>query len=468
MEKEFVQNKISEKLVEMSRNINFRCPRGTRDILPEEMKLREIVYSKLRRVIESYGFSAVETPAFENFDVLAAKGGPEIEEQIYTFTDKGGRKLGLRFDLTVPIARLVATNPKITKPAKLYYISNMWRYEKPQTEQRRLREFYQCGVELIGSPLPIADAEVISLGIDCLIAVGLDPSQIRVFINDRLILDGFIESLGIKENRIMDTIRIIDKKEKIKEDAFVEELEKIGIDSQKIEQIIEFTNIRGDPEAVLKISYEKLPKNEKIKKGLENLKSILEYLKILEKLNYCIYDLGIARGLDYYTSTIFEAYEVDESMKKVGGSILGGGRYDNLIEMFGGKSTPATGWGLGIERLLNLLNKKGLAKIPEVEKNPVFVAPVNDSMRAEAIKIVNILRRSGLKAETDLLNKSLKKQFELINRKGNRITIIVGLDELSNGKVKCRDMKSGNEELIPLDELPDRIKSKFSEFDREK
>jgi histidyl-tRNA synthetase len=448
----------------MSKNVKFDRPKGTRDILHKEMKLRQIVYSKLREVIESYGFGAVETPAFENFDVLAAKGGPEIEKQIYTFVDKGGRKLGLRFDLTVPIARLISTTPEIPKPAKLYYISNMWRYERPQIKQRRLREFYQCGVELIGSPLPVADAEVISLGIDCLIAVGLDPSQIRVFINDRLILDGFIESLGIPEDKVMDIIRIIDKKEKIGKGAFINELKTVGVSTKEIERIVEFTNIKGDPERVLETAYEKLPKNEKIEKGLKNLKVILEYLKVLEKLDYCVYDLGIARGLDYYTSTIFEAYEVDENMKKIGGSIFGGGRYDNLIGTFAGKDIPATGWGLGIERFLNLLEKKGILSIPEIEKDLVFVAPVNDSMRLEAMKIVNKLRRSGLKAETDLLGKSLKKQFELVNKKGNRIMIIVGPNELNQNKVKCRDMANGSEELVTLDELPDKIKLKLTEL----
>lgn len=439
----------------------FKPPRGTRDLMPEKYKTWQKLFDTMQEVAERYGYQPIETPDFEYFDMLAAKGGggEEIKEQIYYFKDKSERELGLRFDMTAPIARVVASNPQLPKPIKYYYISKLWRYERPQ--RGRFREFWQFGVELIGTKEAISDAEVIAVGVDILKELGLNPETIKIFISHRKVLEGFVKSLGVPENKILDTFRIIDKKEKISREKLAEKLRKCGVPNDEVNKVFDLLELKGNPQVILKEAKETLPKNALLEEGLRNLKAIFQELDYYGMLKFCILDLGIARGLDYYTDTVFEAFEVEDT-RKVGSSIFGGGRYDDLIETYGGESTPATGWAMGIGRLTNLLAKKDL--LPDVSAAPkIFVATVSHKIREKAIEILQKLRREKIEADIDLKDRSLGDQLSHADSEEIPYVVIVGQRDLKKEQVTVKDMNTGKEEKVNLDALIPVLSEKIRE-----
>ncbi|MFH0832548.1 MAG: histidine--tRNA ligase [Candidatus Aenigmatarchaeota archaeon] len=401
----------------------FQPPKGTRDFLPDDMEKRRFVFELLREVFEKYGYGEVETPAFESLELLTCKGslGDEAVKDVYKFEDKSERRLGLRFDFTVPIARIVAAQ-KLAKPVRWYCIGKSWRYE--ETTKSRYREFSQAGIELIGSALPEADAEILQMVIDCLLSLGLTDFIVRV--NSREILDEMADNFGIKNKE--EVFRIIDKIEKKGELEVRSELKKI-LNKKQIDEVIEF--IKSNP-------------NESDMKNLKELKEIINLLD--EKYRKFVkIDFSIARGLDYYTGMIFEI-NVDGSKD----AIAAGGRYDNLIKKYGGEETPATGFGIGVERLIPILEKNNLIKADE--KNKFFVIPVSNNLRRDAIDICNMLRNKNIAAILSL-GKSISKQLDYANAKKMQYVIIIGEKELKEESVKLRDMKTGKEKNIKIQDL---------------
>lgn len=400
----------------------FQPPKGTRDFLPEDMEKRRWVAEVLMKVFEKYGYGEVETPAFESLELLTCKGslGDEAIKDIYRFEDKSNRKLGLRFDFTVPIARIVAAN-KFAKPIRWYCIGKLWRYE--EITKDRFREFSQVGIELIGSSLPEADAEVLQIVIDCLLALGLTDFIVKV--NSRRILDEMTDEYGIKNKDAV--FRIIDKLDKRSEKEVRNELKKL-LNKKQIDDLLKF----------IKMDVSKA--NVKNLTELENIINLLDekYRKFIK------IDFSVARGLDYYTGLIFEIYADSKD------AIAAGGRYDNLIKKYGGEQTPATGFGIGIERLISLLEKKNLIKLGKINK--FFVVPVSENLRKDAIEICNTLRSKNIVAELSL-GKSLTKQLDYANTKNIPYVIIIGEKELKEDSVKLRDMKSGKEKDIKVQNL---------------
>jgi histidyl-tRNA synthetase len=397
----------------------WQTPKGTRDFLPEETEKRNEIYSKIRSVFKRYGYGEVTTPAFEDFELLAKKSGKEIKEEIYYFKDKGGRALGLRFDPTVPICRIVATNPSIPKPIKLSYITNMWRYDQPGAG--RWREFWQAGVEVIGSPKPEADAEILALTSDILKEIGVKNFYIKV--SSRKVIEKLAKEAEIPDSKKADAFRAIDKLQKIGESGVLKEFKRYRI-----------------PEKAAK----KLLKLIKTSKNTGELADIIRYAKKMGVKKIDI-DLSIVRGIDYYTGFVFETFV--KGYEKLG-SVCSGGRYDTLIKIYGGQDLPATGFGMGIDRLMEILGEK-----KDYSYAKVYVAAVKEDVRKNVLDIVKELRKKGVSTDFDLVGRNLRKQLDYANSKNIPYVLIVGPKEVKEKKYTLRNMKTGKEEKKKLADL---------------
>ena len=415
---------------------NYRRVKGTRDLLPTDFSKYKYVCDAFSSVAELYGYERVETPAFEYLELLEAKN-PSIKDQIYWFVDKGGRKIGLRFDLTVPVARIVAQNPQLPKPIRYYYFSRMWRYEEPQ--KLRYREFWQFGVELIGTPLIEGDAEVISLAAKCFEKVGL--GEIGIYINDRILMENILKEIGIKANAL-EVFRIIDKIRKAGREELTLELKALKLKDEQIRKIFELVEESGEFSRTSSYILENF-KGRQIKartKALEELFDLLDSYGVGKYLNF---DLSIVRGLDYYTSLVFEIYETKNS-RKIGSSLCGGGRYDELIGIYAKEKIPATGFAMGIDRIIEALQTKKL--LPTEKKLRVLVIsdPKNSILLAEKLRKINIATL------VDVNSRTLSKNLSFANKLKIDYVIIYKEREIRENVLRIKDMNSGKEECIDV------------------
>ena len=411
--------------------------KGTRDFLPEEMILRQQVLEKIKNVFEIFGFQPLETSALESWEVLSAKGagGEEILNETYNFEDKGGRRIGLRYDLTVPLARVIADNPNLPLPFKRYQIGNVWRYG--DVAKARFREFLQADVDIVGSESLLTDAEVIACTIECFNALGIKEFYVRL--NNRKILNEILRLSKISENKFTDILRSIDKLDKISTDDVIKEIENKGISKDSIKKLLSYTKIKGEPEKVFK-EIEEL-------EGLNELKEIISYLKSMKLNSKVKIDLSLARGLDYYTGPIFEVF-AEQGI----GSVAAGGRYDKMIGLFLGRDIPATGISLGIERIMEVIKERKIIEMTK-SKTKVFVIAVNDRLRNKILEIVQMLREKSIKVDYDLRSRTLSKQLEYASSLGIPFAVIVGERELKEKSVKIRNMKTGKEEIVSINQL---------------
>ncbi len=424
--------------------MQLQPPRGTRDFLPEEMIGRKFILETIEKTFQKFGFQPLDTPAFEGWQLLSKKGsgGNEIKKEIYYFKDKSDRELGLRFDLTVPAARVVASNPQLPKPFKRYQIGKVWRYDNPQVG--RFREFTQADVDVFGSAKMDCEAECLAVGVEALKQLGFRDFSIRL--NNRKVLNGLIEFVGIRN--APEIFKILDKLEKIGEREIIKQLKQIS-DEKTAKKVLELISIKGTPEMVLSKA-KKLLKGIKIADdGLSELSEIIEKSKVYGISDKVTIDFSLVRGLDYYTGPI---YEIAIKSKTVVGSVAGGGRYDKLIELYGGKPTPATGFSLGVERLYEIMKNEGMLKTPKT-CTKIFIVAVNEKVRDEAIKIAEKLRKRGIEAETDLMGRDLRKQLEYTNSSGIPYALFVGEKELEAKKFTLRDMKTGKENKIQGEQI---------------
>ena len=432
--------------------MKFQPPKGTKDIWPEEMRVRQKILDTLKNIFELYGFQPIETPALERWEVLSAKGGggPEILKETYNFKDKAGRMIGLRYDLTIPLARVVASNPSLHLPFKRYQIQKVWRYG--DVAKGRLREFLQADIDIVGTKSMVADAEIISCSIDALTALGFKNFTVRL--NNRKILSALVEYAGIEEKKAMDVFRSIDKLEKIGIKGVERELTERGVSVNAKNKILKLIQIEGESESVLRRVNKIIGKIEEGKEGIKELKEIVAYLKKMGIKSKVKVDLSLARGLDYYTGPIFEIF-AEEGI----GSIAGGGRYDRLIRLFSGRDLPATGISFGIERIIQVMRDR---KMVEVSKSnvKVFVVSVNEKCREGMLKIVKKLRENEIPTDFDLKGRSLTKQLEYADSLGIPYAIIVGEKELKTNKFKLKNMKERKEETLNLKEIIKLLKGK--------
>jgi histidyl-tRNA synthetase len=430
--------------------MKFKPPKGTKDYLPEEMIKRQFVIETIRKKFEDYGFDCLETPVFEDWQMLAKKCGEEVKQQIFRFKDKAGRELGLRFDLTIGMARVIANNPQLPKPFKRYYIGPAWRYE--DVTKGRKREFWQADIDIVGSSSMEAEAECLACAVDCLKSLGF--KEFKIILNNRKILDGLLELANIPLEKNLQVFRAIDKLQKIGKKGVSEELKKF-LNEEQIKRLFKLLAIRGDCEEVLSRA-KKLLKGIKIAEdGLEEIREIFELSKTYNFSNFVFIDFSLARGLDYYTGPVFEIRH--EASGKIG-SVAGGGRYDDLIKILGGQPMPATGISLGIERILQILEEEKMLSLPKT-KSKVFVANVDEKLKRKAIEIAQKIRSENIPCRLNLGKRSLSKQLEYANSLKIPFVLIVGEKELKEEKLKLRDMEKGIEREMRLEEVIKFLKS---------
>ncbi len=420
--------------------------KGMRDFLPEQMLLRQHVLNTFRGVFEHYGFEPIETPVIEYLETLTGKYG-EDEKLIYSFQDRGDRQVGLRYDLTVPLARFVANHRNdLTFPFKRYHIAPVFRADRPQ--RGRYREFWQCDADIVGTKSMMADAEVVSVWIDALSAINM-PGFV-VHINHRKLLMSLAEVAGVPDEQTPTIHRAIDKLAKIGEDGVLKEMQANDIPVDAARRVLDLVSISGEPGEVFAELSKRLSGNTRAEEGISELRSLFAFLEHMgaDSDHYTL-DLTLARGLDYYTGPVFEALSVDANI----GSLGGAGRYDGLVGMFSGEDLPATGCSLGLERIFDVIQEKNLVEAPSTVSN-ALVTIFNDETIGDSLRLVGELRRSGVPCEIFVGEKlELRRQMQFANRKGIPITIILGPDEIQRGEVVVREMATGEQQTVPRSDL---------------
>ncbi|MEM5829013.1 MAG: histidine--tRNA ligase [Candidatus Aenigmatarchaeota archaeon] len=407
--------------------------KGTKDYILDEMERLSYIIEKVKETFERFGFRQMDTPALESWDILSKKGvgGSDILEETFRFKDKSNNEIGLRYDLTVPLARVIALNKNLPLPFKRYQIAKVWRYG--DVSKGRLREFYQADIDIIGSSSLLADAEVLACASEALKRLSVD---FLIRINSRRILFSMMKNARIEKEKMLEVIRAIDKLEKIGEDNVRNELKKIKIDEKSIDKIFDFIKMDFDSIAL---------------EGKEEIENLIDYLDVFGVKNFKI-DLSLARGLDYYTSVIFEIIAKKEGKL---GSIAGGGRYDNLIELFAGKKIPATGISLGIDRIAEIIDY-----FPK--KSLIYVTFASDKVLKKGFEIIKMLRDNGIKVDFDLMKRKLAKQLEYANSLKIEFVIIVGEKDLKNNEVTLRNMVTGEEKKIKIENLIEELRQILS------
>ena len=429
--------------------MEFNKPRGTRDFLFEEMRQRKEAESTLRNIFESYGYQEIKTPLFEELKLFTTKSGEEIVDQLYNFKDKSDRDLTLRPEITAPVARLYLNELQktSTKPIKLYYYGSCFRYERPQ--KGRFRQFWQFGCELIGAKTPQGEAEVIALCSDSINALGITTADVNI--NHLGIIRGLFKHFDISAETQREIMVVIDKGDK---DLLIESLsgDEPVIDNDELNQILlKLIDLVGDKSIISDVE-ELIKPYDEPKEALNELKELIELLDSFKVENYTL-NLGVARGLDYYTGIVFEIYVPELGAQK---QICGGGSY-SLIKVFGGEEVESTGFALGFDRLMNAIEE-----LTDREELPshldVFVAPITDDVRLKAYEITQLLRKNAIKTDVDLNGKKFKKLMNYADKIKVPKIIIVGSNDLAENKVTVKDMESGNQELVEIDNLLNYIK----------
>jgi len=426
--------------------MKFRLPRGMRDLEPDDFEIVEKIRSTFLEVSKLFGFKLMEPSPIELLSTLEAKSGSAISEEIYCFKDKGGRDLGLRFDLTVGTTRFVASRRDLQLPIKLSSFSSMWRYDEPQ--YGRYRWFYQWDAEIFGSKSIEADAEIVELTHVIFDELGLKNCFIEI--GDRRLVEEYVRRV-IKtddENLVLEALRALDKIKKKTTSQIIEEYVDKGIDEDIMRKIIEFGNVKGKPDEIIKRLEELGLQN------LKDLKSITESLNT-RSIKNVILSMGIVRGLDYYDGIVFEVFDRDHVDM---GALAGGGRFDSLPAVFGRPDLMATGVAGGVERIVLALSKRGLGKSEE-ERALIYVAYTNKDFIKQATQLASELRRNDMIVETDLLGRSLRKQMEVASSLNAKYVLIFAPREYSQNKIVLKNMGDGTEEKIGLHEVIPLLKA---------
>ncbi len=434
--------------------IQPRIFRGTKDLLPNEMIKREEIIDNIKLVFRKYGFSPIETPAIEYLSVLAGKYGEEADKLLYKLNYKVGSndEAALRYDLTVPLSRVIAMNKNMVRPFKRYQIQPVWRADKPQIKQGRFREFYQCDVDTIGTYSMLADSEILTMVNEILTSLKIPNFRIRI--NNRKVLTGITTFIGLPESETATVCRSIDKLDKISLEEVIAEMLRNGIPQESIDKL----------EPILKnaeISIEELEKiitgNETAEKGISELKEVFENLKTFNVPSENFkFDVTLARGLDYYTGTIFETNLLDYPSI---GSLTGGGRYDQMISLFSGTESPAVGTTVGLDRIIAAMQQIGMFEESST-RTKVYVTVFSEETLNESLKVTQMLRDANICTEMSFERKKLAKQFKFADQKQIPFVIVIGEEEIANQTVTVKNLKEGSQETVKLENLILELKIK--------
>ena len=428
--------------------------RGTRDFLPKEMRKRRIMEERMRDVAERWGYEEIRTPTFERAELFILKSGEAILEEMYEFKDKGGRHLALRPELTAPVIRMYINELKMaSKPTKVYYFGNCFRYEEPQ--KARYREFWQFGTEIIGSDRPEAQAELIALAFNILKSLGV-KAELHVghvgLIRERL------RAAQVDGKQINTAMRLIDKGER---QAVVELMNEAGVKKDLIDDLLCLLDSKGKNTLQEVRDRNIIAADSDALRELELLLEYLDYYGVDYKLN-----LGIARGLDYYTGMVFEIYEAGGKLGAQN-QICGGGSY-RLATLFGGDDIPLTGFAFGFDRLAEIFSVDD----KDLERRGVVVVPIRDKdadrgVMKEAIRITSRLREI-VPAHIDLMNRSLSAQLKYANACHDSFAVLVGKNELKEANVTLRNLITGEQERMSVEDCVERLKAYFGVKGEEK
>jgi len=436
----------------MPPKIQPRVPRGMRDILPQKMLLRQYVIGEIERVFQRFGFEPLQTPVLELRETLMGKYGEDAEKLIYDAKHREGREeLSLRYDLTVPLTRVVAMYPELVKPFKRYQIAPVWRAERPQ--KGRYREFYQCDVDIVGSQSMLADAEIVTVIYSVLEQLGFKSFITKI--NNRKILTGIGQYAGVPNELLGGLYRSIDKLEKIGRDAVREEMQQNQIPSAVVEKVMDLLAIPSDALSDLR---ERLGDTPAAVEGLNELELLAAYLAEagVPRANYQ-FDFAMVRGLAYYTGPIYETVVTEPKI----GSLVGGGRYDGLMGLFSNQSLPMTGTSFGIERIIDVMDELAMypASVGQTVTQ-VLVTVFNRDLVGASVRVANALRAAGINAELALDAEGLGKQLKYAAAKAIPFAVIIGPDEAAAQQVTLRDLASGEQVVAAERELAEAVKSK--------
>lgn len=419
---------------------------GFRDFYPAELAFRNYIFEAWRRVAGRYGFEEFDGPPLEPLELYTAKSGDEIVGQLYNFTDKGGREVALRPELTPTVARMIAARAGgMKKPIRWFSIGQMFRYERQQ--KGRLKEFYQLNCDLIGEPGSLADAELIALAIDLMREFGLSPAEVRVRLSDRRVLIPLLAArTGVSDEWRGLQLAALDRLEKYGREKTAEWIlqdKTANLSVKQVQKTLEIGSVRsleqvhgmtaGVPDA---------------KDGTESLSAVVRALHDMGLAEFVDIDLSIVRGLAYYTGTVFELFDAGRSLR----AIAGGGRYDGLLNQLGGVDLPAVGFAIGDVVLGELLKERGLAPAA-ASAIDAFVAGVTSEDSPHVLSVVHTLRDAGIRVEYALREDALGKQLKLADSRQARFAVVIGPDDRAKGEVQVKDLKLKTQVAVPLDHL---------------
>ncbi|UCD13851.1 MAG: histidine--tRNA ligase [Thermoplasmatales archaeon] len=419
----------------------FQLPRGTRDFTPEEMEKRRYIKENMTSTFRSFGYEEIQTPTFETLELFTAKSGDLIVDEIYAFSDKGGRELALRPELTAPVIRFYVEKMQMEpKPLKLFYFGNCFRYDRPQ--KGRYREFWQSGCEILGTDTPEAYAELVAMAYTVLKNVGLN--DIKLSIGNLTILHSIFTKLGLSKDDQKQLFPLIDKSQFEDILSLLLDCNIKPKDAEHFIYMLEKSDINEVKEFI---------KNDRSAMGeLSNMETLLDLLKSSFNVKDFQIKLSIVRGLDYYKGLVFE---IDAPILGAEKQLCGGGAYD-LVKLFGGRDTPTAGFAIGFDRTLLALEIEKFSF--SSSKADVYIIPVNEEAIKKSIEISQHLRKQGVLTDIDLLRRGASKSLKYANAKKVEKAIIVGPKELEKASVTLRDMETGDQEIVKIEDLIFRLK----------
>ena len=423
---------------------------GFRDFYPDDLALRTHIFQTWRMVATRYGFEEYDGPPLEPLDLYTTKSGDEIVGQLYNFTDKGDRQVALRPEMTPTLARMVAAQAgKLRKPIRWFSVPQLFRYERQQ--RGRLREHFQLNCDLIGEPSTLADAEIIALALDVMRAFGLTANDLRVRLSDRRLLNQLLSSFDLSEAQVSAIYGWLDKQGRGSAAGNLERLKDQKIDPD----IVAFLSAACEVKDIGRLK-RVLAQKPALETHVHHLEEVVDALAAMGLAEFVEIDLGVVRGLAYYTGTVFELFDAGRTLR----AICGGGRYDNLLDAVGGVQLPAVGFGMGDVVLGELLKDRGL--VPSDSSSiDLFLACITREHLPQVLGLAHQLRDAGVRAEYSLSPQGVGKQLKLADARNARLALVVGPDEWSRGEVMIKDLRSGSQESVAVNSLVNTIKARL-------
>jgi histidyl-tRNA synthetase len=437
-------NNKQNKQQQQKPKLDTNPPKGTRDFYPEDMRLRTWLFDQWRDVAKTYGFSEYDAPVLESESLYTRKAGEEVTQQLYNFVDKGDRNVSLRPEMTPSLARMVmAKKGGLTMPLKWFSLPQCWRYER-MTRGRR-REHFQWNMDIWGVAGEEADAELLSAMVTFFKKVGLTSEDVGIKVNSRLVIAEVLTELGIPPEKFAATCVLVDKLDKVPLDAIQGDLEELGLDRSVVEKLTQVLTVKT-VDAIKETLGEDSP-------AVQQLTKLMTLCEAYGIEDWIIFDASVVRGLAYYTGVVFEAFDRRGELR----AIAGGGRYDKLLETFGGDPTPAAGFGFGDAVIVELLKERNI--LPSFDSTGIdtVVFAMDESLYSVALKVATTLRAAGQSVDLVLEPKKPKWCFKHAHRIGAKYCAIVGADEYANGEVSIKDLVDGDQGAVKIAGLVDWV-----------